>query len=492
MKTNIMLVNCFSGNPAPPDTPPYGLLYVGSALERAGHKVRIRDRQLDARQDVVSFGEKLLDGDDEIFGLGGVASAYKDAVELASYLKSKRPECKIIAGGYLASTAHCLLRKAPIDVAVQGEGEIATIEAVNALLEDKPLDDIHGVTFLRDGVIINTPNREQIADLDEIPFPNYHLVEMERYLVPAYKAPYFRLDPRHKIYKGVLVDIKTSRGCTNSCSFCYRHMKGIRHHSPKYVVKHMKYLQDTFKAVFFNISDELTISDASWAEDFCRAKKEMVLDCLFRINSARVDLINEKMLAELKDAGMVAITFGIESGSQKMLDNMHKRTTVEQNRKALDICRKLGLQTTIALVVGLPGENFFTVFETAHFLMTCPHYPNIIEYEYDDMNDLRIFTPVAFPGTLLYRQGVELGIISNEDSYLRTLNNNEAMRSYNFSGYPNFVLKVWVYSLYFAYKISYLWENREFRKMFGLLRKSTTATLRILCGKKPFESSSVG
>ncbi len=481
-KTNIMLINCFSGNPVPPNTPPSGLLYVGSALQRAGYKVRILDRHLDIHQDVVSFGEKLLDGDHEIFGLGGVASAYKDAVELASYLKSRKPGCRIIAGGYLSPTAQCLLRKAPVDVVVRGEGEITAVEVVNALSKGRPLDDIPGITFLRDGVIVNTPNREQIVDLDEIPFPDYSLVEMERYLVPAYKAPYFRLDPRHKRYEGVLVDISTSRGCTNSCSFCYRHMRGIRQHSPKYVVKHMKYLQDTFKAVFFNISDELTISDAGWVEGFCRTKKEMNLDCLFRINSARVDLINERMLTELRDAGMVAITFGIESGSQKMLDNMHKRTTVEQNRRALDICRKLDLQTTVALVVGLPGENPFTVLETARFLTTCPHYPDIKEYEYDDMNDIRIFTPIAFPGTLLYRQGLELGIISDEHSYLWTLNDNKVMRSYNFSGYPDFVLKLWVYGLYFVYKMSYFWENREFRKMLGLLWKSAMGLLRLLRG----------
>lgn len=489
MKANITLINCFSGNPCPPDAPPYGLLYVGSALQRAGHKVRILDRHLDIRQDVILFGEKALGGGDEIFGLGGVASAYKDAVELAFFLKNRRPGCRIVVGGYLASTSRCLLREAPVDLIVRGEGEITAVQAVDALLEGRPLNDVRGIAFLKDGVIVNTPNREQIKDLDEIPFPDYRLVEMERYLVPAYKAPYFRFDQRHTRYEGVLIDIKTSRGCTNSCSFCYRHMRGIRHHSPKYVVEHMKYLQDTFRAVFFNISDELTISDAGWAEEFCRAKKEMSLDCLFRINSARVDLVNERMLREMRDAGMVAITFGIESGSQKMLDNMHKHTTVEQNMKALDICRKLNLQTTVALVVGLPGENFFTVMETARFLIACPHYPDIREYEYDDSNDLRVFTPVAFPGTPLYEQGLKLGVISDEHSYLWSLNDNQVMRSYNFSGYPDFVLKFWKYGLSVVYKMSYFWEKRMF---WDFTWKPVRALLRLIFGKRSSKLSSSG
>lgn len=476
MKTPLTLVNCFSGNPVPPDSPPYGLLYVGSALRRAGHEVRILDRHLDIRQDAESFGEKLLDLGGDIFGLGGVASAYKDAVELASYLKKRRPGCKVIAGGYLASTVQSLLRNAPVDVAVRGEGEITAVELADALMNGRPLDDVRGITFMKDGALFNTPAREQIANLDDIPFPDYRLVEMERYLVPAGKAPYFRFDPRFKRYEGVLIDIKTSRGCTNSCTFCYRHMRGIRHHSPKYVVEHMKYLQDTFKAVFFNMDDELTISEDGWAEAFCREKKEKGLDCLFRINSARVDLINEKMLGELKDAGLVAITFGIESGSQKMLDMMHKRTTVEQNMKALQICRKLDLQTTVALVLGLPGENFLTVLKTAGFLMRCPHYPNIQEYEYDDISDLRIFAPVAFPGTALYKQGQKLGVISDEHAYLWTLNDNQVMRSYNFSGYPDFVLKLWSYGLYFVYKMSYFWEKRKF---WDLLWKPVRALWRL-------------
>jgi MoaA/NifB/PqqE/SkfB family radical SAM enzyme len=248
-------------------------------------------------------------------------------------------------------------------------------------------------------------------------------------------------------------------------------MKGIRHHSPEYVMKHIKYLQDNFNAVFFNISDELTISNSSWADGFCRVKKEMKLDFLFRINSARVDLIDERILRELKDAGMVAITFGIESGSQKMLDNMHKHTTVQQNITVLNLCRKIGLQTTVALVVGLPGENFHTVLETARFLAACPHYPNVQEYEYDDMSDLRIFTPVAFPDTLLYKQGLKLGIICDEHSYLWTLNDNNIMRSYNFSGYPNFFLKFWIHILYFVYKMCYFWEHKKFWDILRLIRR---------------------
>lgn len=489
LNRGITLINCYSGNSAPPDTPPTGILYVGSALQRAGYKVRILDRHLDIRQTVVEFGEKLLESEHQIFGLGGVASAYKEAVELASFLKSRKPDCIIIVGGYLAATAQCLLRKAPVDVIVRGEGEITAVAVVNALLQGTALDDIRGISFLKNDIIVNTPNGEQIENLDEIPFPDYNLVEMERYVVPAKKAPYFRLDSRHEKYQGVLVDIKTSRGCTNGCSFCYRHMRGIRHHSPQYVLEHMKYLQDTFKAVFFNISDELTISDASWAEEFCKKKKEMNLNCLFRINSARVDLINEKMLTELRDAGMVAITFGIESGSQRMLDNMHKRTTVEQNRQALDLCRKLGLQTTVALVVGLPGENFFTVMESARFLLNCPHYPNIRDYEYDDMNDVRIFTPIAFPGTLIYRHGLASGIIKDEHSYLWTLNDNDVMRSYNFSGHPDFVLKFWVYSLYFVYKFSYFWEHKELRKIAGLLSKSVKGVIWLLRGSPAHNSN---
>lgn len=472
MKPIIVLINCYSGNPMPPDAPPYGLLYVGSALQRAGYDVQIFDRHLGSTQDTISFCEQFLTEKNQIFALGGVASAYKDAIEISSYLKSQKPSCKIIAGGYLGATAECLLLKAPIDAIVRGEGEITAVKLVEALINNKPLEDIRGISFLKDGVLANAVHRKQIDNLDEIPFPNYGLVGMENYLIPGEKAPYFRLDPRHVKYKGTLIDIKTSRGCVNRCSFCYRHMNGMRHHSPEYVLNHIKYLQDTYNADFFNISDELTISSSEWVEEFCRKKQEKNLDFLFRINSARVDLVDEQMLVKLKNAGMVAITFGIESGSQKMLDNMHKHTTVKQNLIALKLCHKLDIQTTIALVIGLPGENFKTLIETSHFLMNGPKHAFNKESEYDDMNDLRVFTPIAFPGTLLYKQGLEMGIISDEHTYLCSLNDNQVMRSYNFTNYPNIILKLWSNGLYFIYRSGYYWEKKEIINLFRLIWRS--------------------
>lgn len=483
MKPIITLINCFSGNPVPPDAPPYGLLYVGSAIQRAGLAVRIYDRHLDIHQDVKSFCDQLLTQEDQIFGLGGVASAYKDAVQIASYLKKHKPECKIIAGGYLGSTANLLLSKAPIDAVVRGEGEVTTIELLDALRENKSLAEISGITYSKNGVITNTPNRKQIEHLDDIPFPEYNLVDMHKYLIPAHKAPYFRFDPRSKNYTGVLIDLKTSRGCINSCSFCYRHVKGMRHHSPQYVLDHMTYLHNHYNADFFNISDELTISSTEWVDEFCRLKQDKKLDILFRINSARVDLVTEDMLSKLKNAGMVAITFGIESGSQKMLNSMHKHTTVEQNLNALKLCDKLGLQTTIPLVIGLPGENFITIFETTRFLLACPHYPTNVEFEYDDMSDIRIFSPIAFPGTSLYQQGIKRGTITDEHEYLWSLNDNLVMRSYNFTGYPNIILKLWIQSLYFVYRSSYYCEKKEFLNLFRLFWKSAIALVKLIVGR---------
>ena len=479
MQPLVTLINCYSGNPIPPDAPPYGLLYVGSAIQRAGFPVRIYDRHLDIKLDVKTLCDQLLSAGYQIFGLGGIAAAYKDAVQIASYIKDRKPECKIIVGGYLGSTANQLLIHAPIDAVVRGEGEITTIELLGSLMQSKPLADIPGISFVRDGKIVNTPNREQINNLDEIPFPDYGMVEMEKYLILADKAPYFRLDERAKNYKGTLIDIKTSRGCTNSCTFCYRHVKGIRHHSPKYVLDHMKYLHEMYNVVFFNISDELSITKVEWVDDFCRLKQEQNLDILFRINCARVDLISEEILLKLKGAGMVAITYGIESGSQKMLNAMKKNTTVEQNLNALKLTHKAGLQTTIPLLVGLPGESFATVFETSKFLIACPHYPNDRRGESDDMYDLRVFSPIAFPKTAIYEQGLKMGIIENEHEYLLSLNENMVMRDYNYTKYPNYILKLWKYSFYFTYRSTYFLEKKEFIKFFRLIGKSIRFLLRI-------------
>ncbi|MFA6030799.1 MAG: radical SAM protein [Elusimicrobiota bacterium] len=483
MKPGITLINCFSGNPVPPDAPPYGLLYVGSALKRAGYPVRIVDRHLDQGQSVDALCRSLLNGDEEqLFGLGGVASAYKDALEIAVRLKELKPRCRIVAGGYIGSTAHLLLLKAPIDAVVRGEGEITTLELLDALLEGRPLAGVHGLIHVRDGTVVSTPARPQIADLDEIPFPDYSLVDLPRYLIPAAKAPYFRFDPRARRYSGVVVDLKTARGCTHACSFCYRHMRGMRHHSPRYVLNHMKHLQEFCGADLFNISDELTISSKEWVDEFCELKKQGGPDVLFRITSARVDIITEDMLAKLKDAGMVGVNFGIESGSQRILDAMRKHTTVEQNLNALRLCRKLGIQTTIPLVVGLPEETFHSIFETIRFLIACPHNPTNQDNEYDDANDIRVFSPVAFPGTTIYKQGLKRGVIGNEHEYLLSLNHNLVMRSYNFTDYPDFVRKIWIKALNMTYKGLYFWDEGDYIGLLRFLCKTPFTLLRIMKG----------
>lgn len=480
IKANIILINCFSGNPVPPDAPPYGLLYVGSALDRAGHNVKIFDRHLDVTENLDLFLKDIIKEDCDIYGLGGVASAYKDAIEISRYLKDKKPNCKIMVGGYLG-TAKIILKNAPVDVIVRGEAEITAPELVDALMSSKALDYVHGITFLKDNDYHLTPARGQIGNLDDIPFPNYSLVELHRYLISAEKAMYFRRDPRHVKYRGFVIDIKTSRGCTHSCSFCYRHVKGIRQHSPEYVLDLMQYLHKTYNTVFFNISDELTLSDnIEWGLALCRLIEERKVDFLFRITSARVDMVDEGILTKLRDAGMVAMNFGIESGSQTMLNNMRKFTTVEQNHKALRLCKDLGIQTTIALVLGLPGENWKTIYETAIFLAKCPHYPNSMEYDQDDITDIRIFTCVAFPGTTLYKQGVKMGIIRDEHEYLSLLGDNDVMRSFNFTGYPDYILKLWIHILYFSYRMAYFVESGEYLNGFRYFMKTPGVALRLV------------
>lgn len=487
MKPRITLINCFSGNPVPPDAAPYGLLYIGSAIKRAGYEVRIADRHIGERLDVDSFCERILASiptEDEapIFGLGGVASAYKDALEISIRLKTLKPRCRIIAGGYLGSTAHLLMLKAPIDAVVHGEGEITILELLDALQENKPLAAIAGLKLVKDGAVVSTLNRKQILNLDEIPFPDYSLVDLPKYLIPARKAPYFRFDPRAKRFNGLLIDLKTTRGCTHGCSFCYRHMRGFRHHSPRYILDHMSLLHERWGADFFNISDELTIPSKEWVDEFCELKKKGGPDVLFRIMSARVDIITEEMLAKLKDVGMVAMTFGIESGSQRMLDAMRKHTTVAQNLNALRLCRKLGLQTTIPMVVGLPEENFSTIFETIRFLIACPHNPTNQENEYDDANDIRVFSPVAFPATPIYKHGLKTGVIGDEHEYLLSLNDNMVMRSYNFTAYPDFVRRVWIKALNLTYKSCYFLDEGDYRGLLRFLCKTPFTIMRILRG----------
>ena len=138
--------------------------------------------------------------------------------------------------------------------------------------------------------------------------------------------------------------------------------------------------------------------------------KQKIPEFYFRIGGARVDLIDTEYLKKLKTAGCFQIIYGLESGSQKMLDSMKKRVTVEQNRKAVMAAKEAGLHCVPQFVIGLPGEERTTLSETIDFIRSI-----------DFWSHLSIHRANAYPGSEIYQSAKEKGLIKDEFAYVSSL-----------------------------------------------------------------------
>jgi radical SAM superfamily enzyme YgiQ (UPF0313 family) len=190
-------------------------------------------------------------------------------------------------------------------------------------------------------------------------------------------------------------------------------MKGIRKHSVPYVIKHMKYLSETYKVNFFEFQDELFIGNNRWTDEFCTAMEESNMDVHFTISS-RADMITEELLNKLKSVGCIHITIGFESGSQKMLDSMKKHMKVEHNYNAYNILKKYNMILGAPTIIGMPGENKESIKETLKFIHDC------------NIDSAANYFATPYPNSDIYQYAIKEGLIKDEEKYIEWISNSDA------------------------------------------------------------------
>lgn len=418
---NVLLINVPSRKGKGGFMLPLGLLYVGAIIERYGHKAKIVDLYLE-NHSAKNFDPSRLDDVIENFkpnivGYGGIATSYGITKQLSLYMKERYPEIIQIAGGALASTFELLLTKAKVDVVFHGEAEVGLPIFLERLVKGESIRDIPGTSCLLNGQVTRNPPTKQIEDLDEIPFPAYHLVDVTQYLHPVqdwidvYKLS-LKEDPRFEdLLKNIrnkthFIPIITSRGCTYRCLFCYRHVRGFRQHSVKYVIEHIKYLQKTYGVNGFQFSDELFNENPAWVMEFCDAIEQNNLDIFYIVGGARVDKVDEKMLCRLKETGCVEIDYGQESGSDIILREYRKGVTSQKNKEATTLTNQVGIFSPVQLVIGSPSETDETINETIQFLKDV------------NAHDFALNYLIPLPETPIWRYVTERKLITDVEKYL--------------------------------------------------------------------------
>ncbi|KPK99066.1 MAG: hypothetical protein AMJ95_01230 [Omnitrophica WOR_2 bacterium SM23_72] len=366
-----------------------GVSYISTTLKNAGYKVEIIDYRINSKS--VDF-EKFFNNDRVVIGIATFADSYTFIEDLIKKIRDKKKDvCIILGGPFISSAPEILMRNLPVDYAILGEGELTILELMEVLSvgDKEEISKIPGIAYKQNGSIIFTNHRRQIADLDYLPF-------LDLNLWPS-------------IQNGSMVEkvgFSSTRGCYNSCSFCFKTIPLARKMSPAGFGKKVRYLVNKHNIKFAFINDLTFVIGRERTIQLCSELKSSGIRWAC---STRVDNIDRELLEIMHDCGCEEIWYGIESVDQKVLDANFKKTTVEQIEEAVKLTNEAGIKFMANFIIGLLGETEVSLNKMIKFIDTHNVIPCSIKY----------LTP--FPGTHIYNYARKKGLIKDEIGYFKSL-----------------------------------------------------------------------
>ncbi len=361
---------------------PLGILSIATVLKKANHQVCFHDLTFAKNLDVLK--DDIRDSD--LIGFSSTSPLFGITKEVLTYVKTINPNAKTVIGGPHPTQDPSDALGAGFDFAVIGEGEATILELVKGLEEGKS-ESVKGIAYSENGSIKINPPREFIQNLDTVPLSNRKLLDYSKYFS---------------------FGIMATRGCPFNCFYCKpmqdklfgRH---LRRRSVSNIVDEIEQLvsMDKSKVIYFK-DDTLTVCPSDWFREFGSELKKRKLKIKWGCNS-RVDTVDREKLELMKDSGCVGLSFGVESGSQKIIDFYKKGTKIEQVVDVFSLCRKLKLHAMAFLMIGAPIETRQDL-EMTYQLVRRIKPDHWITY---------VTTP--FPGNYLYEYANERGIMNIND-----------------------------------------------------------------------------
>ncbi len=337
--------------------PPLGIGYVAAMAEQAGYPVRILDAHVNG-MDHRAIQDVLLDYHPDIVGLTFTTENRFPAFEVATLVKSVLPDCHVTAGGPHVSLAaeDTLEGITAFDSVVIGEGEITFCELLEAVSKGRisDLERVAGIAFRdADGNIRRTPPRERISDLNSIPPPARHLYPPPEKYNFKFEVP----------GKGVrrFTNIMTSRGCPAACNFCATPKvwgRKVRMRSPENIIAEIDDAVKNQGAEALWFFDDTFNTSPNRVRKICRLIQSRGYDLPW-FCEVRVDLMSRELLEIMRDAGCYTIGFGVESGSQRILDEViGKNLRLEKVHELYAWCKELGVIANPFFIISHPTETW--------------------------------------------------------------------------------------------------------------------------------------
>ncbi len=374
-------------------TPPLNLMYLASSLENESYSVKIIDDDL-LQQGYEEVAKQIKKINPPMVGVTAGTSTIKSALKYLEQIKNILPNVLTVIGGpHTTFMPYETLKDSEyLDAVVMGEGEETIVElADHKTKNNQNIDDIKGIVYRdsSDGKLKTTEKRPLIKDLDSIPFPARHLV------------PFSDYDATQDQTGGII----TSRGCVYNCNYCSSSLimgKKFRSRSPNNVVDEIEELIDTYHINDIGFMDDTFMLNKKRANEIADEIKARNLDISF-VASSRVDRVDKDLLENLKSSGLSTIYYGVESGSQRILDLMKKGITLKNVEDAVRVAKDVNLNVLTSFILGYPGETEDDMDKTIDFSTKLD----------SDYCQYSILTP--FPGTPIYDDLIEKNLIDNDE-----------------------------------------------------------------------------
>ncbi len=375
---------------------PLGLLYIAAVLRERGHLPRILDAHAEGLG-IEAVRLRIEAEAPDLLGLTTLTCQGAAVFELGRWARQALPGTRIVLGNIHASIfARAYLENGCCDAVVHGEGEYVLSDLADRMAEGRSWDDINGISRLdASGQYVRQGTEAIVDDISALPFPARDLVDPALYGLGSISNRSFVAKDSRKAKT-----ISSARGCPHRCSFCVIHGgRRPRFNSVERVVDEIQHLQDQYGTNYVFFEDPLFLANRKRVQHLCSEIIRRKISIRFG-GEAHARHLDADLVRTLEAAGCHELAIGIESGSQRILDSVHKNITLEQVRTAVHTIKdNSDIQVEGLFILGLPGETKAEAMQSIRFACELPL----------DMAQFAVFTP--YPGSPLFEDLARRGEI---------------------------------------------------------------------------------